>query len=464
MTSSDSRAVEFEEDHDLSDLARQARLHNENRVFAQLLKEKLRNASIAEHDLYTERKGEKDTSADEPPVLWTATVFRANESVDDVERNPLAIYHDDRPLDMSSKDNKKDSQHLNPVRHSEEDLSSSAQRPSWTGCVFEVACRATAQFPRSKKSRSMISEFESLNFDWISRKALLIKSPYLYDTLKDIAEYYPAFFAQDFQVATGKPDKQKFEIPDPWGILFHRFTKLEAFVESHSSINEIEKANDNLNDEELALRIRAEHASHLCGFLKPFYVSHVLPCRRALQQPNPQITFDMLWYVFAPGTDVYVHSDRSFFACVVAKVMSNIDDELCLSAQVSQRERSAWILDLWYLECDGQRIGRIPTTCRISAYSGPRALTDLEACPAAIWDASDNGKRRQAIMKRSILRAKSLQRGHLLAWHNGVMGDGKRHVSCTLPCRLKLTLDSTRGVSLSTIEEDYSTPKVNNQY
>lgn len=429
------------------------------------------DGNTPQHRLYERRRPKEEANTDEPPILWTTRVFRVHNDTGSATRTPTAIYCDDQPLNVTFREKQKDSLPSDPTSSAKEDLSASSQRPTWTGCVFEVSCWALAHFPMSSgkhskghtqqpaeppkfeallrrsttgsfgrvqnlpdasKPQPVTSRFESLKFDKISRSAVVIKSPYLYDILKDVAGYYPSFFAKRYHTNTfpASPTEiptDRLEIPDPWGILFHRLSELEAFVQTQPTISEVQKAK--LNNEELRLHFQREHVSHLCRFLKPFYDSRVLPCRKALEQPAPQLPFDMLWYAFAPGTDVYVQSGESLLACVVAQIMSNLDDDGYSTSQLSQFERKYWVLDLWYLDSDGQRIGRVPTTCRIAGYPGLRNLTSLEACPAVIWDVFDKGERRKRIMKRNTLLARSLQRGHLLAWHDGPTSDGKRYVS-----------------------------------
>jgi hypothetical protein len=442
-----------------------------------------------EYRLYKDRRLKEGADADEPPILWTATVYEANTNVFGIGAlrkggpglsAPAAVYYDDQPLKMSFRETQKDQQPLDHASDGKKDDSSRSHHPIWTGCVFAVTCWAAAGFPllvspnqdlnkdlkkdpkkdRKKDVRKsaglalplppapaplasdldvllglgkarnyhlVTSKYDSLEFEKASRSNILIKSPYIYEKLKDFAEYYPSFFMGRHTNAFHKyptgPYNGGFEISDPWGILFHRFPEIEAFVQSETAKCETQDA-----EKDWKLKLQREHVSHLYQFLKPLYNSRILPCRKALEQPAPELPFDMLWYAFAPGTDVYIQDGEPVLACVVTRIMNNLDEDYESADRIAV-EPEYWVLELWYLDTDGEEIGRVPTTRKIYAYSGSQQLTSLEVCPANIWDAFDHGERRKRIMRRSKILEKYFQQGHLLALHEGPTSGADRYVS-----------------------------------
>jgi hypothetical protein len=433
--------------------------------------------NTAHHRLYVKSTAQA-AGRTEPPVLWSATVYSARDD-GPPKKVPTAIYYNDLPLNIEC-NNSQDITPGDKATNKSEIIGHSTFHPiKWEGCVFEISCWAVARFPvatksakhyrwasassekvppppfsrpdapyfsrsnipTSPKSQLLTSKFEALKFEDRSPRSLVIKSPYLHKKLRDLAGYYPSFF--DKPVKSAPPDfisESGFIIRDPWGILYHRFPEMQAFIEAHPPKNESQEST--LNNDEAEIALQREHLYHLYQFLKPTYESRVLPCQRALEHPNPKIAFDMLWYALRPGIDVYIQHGQSTLACVVTRIASNLDYKQYSDSRNAQLEREYWMVDLWYLDSDGQRIGRRATSCRVSPYSGVRNLTSLPICPATIWDTFDHGERRKRILKRSSLLATSLKNGHLLAKYDGPVDDGKRYVS-----RNFLTLSSTNNAS-----------------
>ncbi|KAI4139374.1 MAG: hypothetical protein L6R39_006319 [Caloplaca ligustica] len=224
-----------------------------------------------------------------------------------------------------------------------------------------------------------------------------------------------------------------FTLFEPYGVLMHHFPQLAAFAQSttptDSEAETVTQAEDNTHNLEI-LRLQKKHVRQLYEHLKPFYNSGVMTAQKLLQNDPPRIAFDMLWFLFKPGTDVYVQAEHGLVhACVVADIHSNYDNEEYHSAaQTNETKLEYWVLDLWYLDSDGSSAGRSGTTSRIQAYTGLREVTTLSICPVAIWDVLDNGERRESIMRRNKLLVKALQQGHLLVRYDGPV-NSKRQAS-----------------------------------
>ncbi|KAL9018311.1 MAG: hypothetical protein Q9185_004414 [Variospora sp. 1 TL-2023] len=245
----------------------------------------------------------------------------------------------------------------------------------------------------------------------------------------DIIGYYPSFYKKepgnllDLSCVKSSDVSAEFILDEPYGVLMHHFPQLAAFAQS-STTADCEAENIEV------LRLKRKHVRLLCEHLKPHYDSGVMPSLKLLENDPPRIAFDMLWYVFKPGTDVYLQENGLVYTCVVADIYSNYDNEQN-PAQINQTKLEYWVLDLWFLETDGTSVGRVPRTCRLYPYKGLREVVFLDVCPVSIWDAVDNGKRRESIMRRSKLLVKALQQGHLLVWYNGPV-NVKRQASTPL--------------------------------
>lgn len=179
------------------------------------------------------------------------------------------------------------------------------------------------KFEELQGTRWHITEdFESLQFEHIYKRRLSIMSPFLYRRLKTLAGYYPSFFEagrhtglEDLTAANAADIGEPLSLPEPWAFLLHRFPELEAFVQDPEPQNVLDEK------ERCIHLLEKEHSRHLVDFLRPQYRTLVLPCIRELKQQTPQLPFDMLWYVVAPGTDVYIQLDTTVHFCVVYKVV-----------------------------------------------------------------------------------------------------------------------------------------------
>ncbi|KAL9045745.1 MAG: hypothetical protein Q9214_001261 [Letrouitia sp. 1 TL-2023] len=368
---------------------------------------------------------------DEPAVMWVTPVF---DFASGSTTTPTVIYYDDRPLILGP--SIQHGEHL-LVEASSVDggkVDQSVHFPSWKGCVFEVFRQALAKSPeiylkknldsRSRQSRTQ-SQSSSVEVSPVSRYSICIKSPFLYLRLSQIVGYYPSFYEQslgdlvDLSRTSSKDISSKFAISEPYGVLMHHFPQIAEFA-ARNTPAKTEGPFQNVEDEILKLQIK--HVRHLYDFLKPIYDTRVLSAQRNLKKIPPCVAFDNLWYILKPGTDVYLHRSHPVHVCVVADVRSNVDIEentMYGTARIGQIKLESWNVRLWYLDTDGTKISRVQTTCTIEAFTGLKEIMELEVCPVSVWDAHDNGQRRQSIMRRSKLLFKALQQGYLLAHYDG---------------------------------------------
>lgn len=425
--------------------------------------------------MHHERRENKDADAQESAardtaVLWAAKVFDSERAFDSdllVHRrgsdpSPTVTYFDDRPLTLSS-----DLLRAENVQ----EQTQSERLPSWRGAVFKIEISVKTNFVRknpTSRSRSrsrygtreepyiirrdssreairhtrrkskVPKEIRLLKIERKSRSRIVILSPFIYRSLTAMVEYYPSFYGKeagfltDLEIVESPLDASHFSIYEPYSVLMHNFSKIREFVDEDSE-NLQKQASPVLLDErdrrsytETSAQLQRQHMQHLYQFLKPLHDARVIPCQRFLSEPVPRVAFDMLWYLFKPGTDVYVRSDGVLHACVVADVKSNFDDD---SVETLGNSVRYWVLDLWYLDTNGYRIARVPTRYQIDAYSGLFEVTKLHVCPVSIWDASDLGERRRRILNRSRILVKSLKQGYLLVHYDGATGEGGRRVS-----------------------------------
>ena len=131
----------------------------------------------------------------------------------------------------------------------------------------------------------------------------------------------------------------------------------------------------------------------------------------------------MLWYIYKPGTDVYIQTIESVFACVIAEVHSNLDrfkgSRADFTRLFQERGLKYWIITFWHLDLDGVSFSRVRKSAKILPWDGLKELTKLKVCPVSAWDAYDNGERSEKIRKRGKILLGAIKQGHLLARYHG---------------------------------------------
>lgn len=398
------------------------------------------------HKLW-EARGHKDETTKisasvslEPDVLYVVRVFDAKDD-DRYQRSmPLAEYQDSRPLMFDHAPAQV--VHL-PIDDS--DTLTEDFRATWNGPIITISRAAHAWFPppsprqsRRERIKANTEDFDALSFERVGHSRLTLRSPFLYRRLRYIAGYYPSFFDAgegnlDIGLSHWSETKNAPQFSEPWCFLFHRYRDIEAYVSSVDSVSvQTEMPDDAAGS---ISYLEADHSRQLLRFLKPNFDSDIVPLMTQLENGNAQIPFNMLWYIFEPGTDVYVPSGNSFQAMVVSSVKDNREEEETLKPRVpldhsiAQPELKWWMLNLWYLDMSGSKVGRVMTSIQLNSYPGTKSITSLTVCPTSIWDKHDGGSRRTQIMDRSKLLLKTLKEGHLLTNYNGPVKGPPGYVS-----------------------------------
>ena len=408
----------------------------------------IRRLYVERHQSYSDYLSEGFSLSEkyrEPPVIWEATVFNVEN-----DRTPAAIYYDDRPLEFKLKHGKAEHRHSTTSKITDDDHYSPGHL-SWNGAVVEISVQAMAhQYTNDGLDSAAVHEYDvvpaqmdSLMFDRVSRRDIRIKSPFLYHKLREIIGYYPSFYGKlagnllDTSLRSHSEVDTNFTISEPYAVLMHYFMQIEAVINNIEPEKRMdEDVQDDQSTKHQLSRLGAEHLNHLYDFLKPIYNDRVLPCLEELDNPSPRVTFAMLWWIYKPGTSVYVRTSRVVHTCIIADIKSNLDCDHndAYSRVQTGNDVKYWVLSLWYLDSDGMRIARSQTSYTITAYMGPKEITSLDVCPVSTWDAFDKGERRNKIMTRSKYLLNALQKGFLLARYDGPCYDGLRYVSMYVPC------------------------------
>jgi hypothetical protein len=349
-----------------------------------------------------------------PQVLWRVDVYR--KGLGDRE-HPTVTFRNDCPYDLSL------CQQLPTTTTQPLDTPDTEQKDVPTlgpdQPVFELETRVLEQAKAKgskHRSRADVREsFDQLQIEKLAKTRMIIHSKALSDALASLVSYYPALPRSETPSL----------IPEPYDLLMHHFSAIEDFAEGKGPEKEPKEAQDlGASPAPEPPHIAVEHMKLLYNFLKPQYDNRIKPCLDGLSQPVPKIAFDMIWYLFRPGLDVYAQSDDMISVCVVREVKSNLD----LTHWLSSTTPSYWEVDAWHLVTNGTKIARTKVVHQIHSYSGLRDVTSLPICPVSYWDAADGGARRQQILRRSELYVRALKAGNMLVGYDGPDLVTQRHV------------------------------------
>ena len=234
----------------------------------------------------------------------------------------------------------------------------------------------------------------------VSRSVLTILSPFLCSKLEEIIGYYPSLYAKEDPYFSRSPfhNDPFAQLYEPYRVLLHHFSQISAAIncgETHMKEGvDAGRVGPNKEWEDEIHRLQVGHLTCLYDFLHPLYDELVTPSRILLEGEQPKISFDMLWYLFKPGIDVYTHTRFGLQAAVVLDF--RFDDDRRVRGSRRSRGRysdgMASALEMWYLTTDGRTVGRQEMTHRFGFYEGLREVRSLEVCPASIRTLSTGAK------------------------------------------------------------------------
>jgi hypothetical protein len=252
----------------------------------------------------------------------------------------------------------------------------------------------------------MAQKIGDLHLTKVCRTRLVVQSPLLRKALEMIIGYYPD------NLWTTNPSMAA-TIFEPYSVLLHNYHAIEEFVSCKS--NEVSGPEDDNSAVQIDRETSVRDILLLLDFLKPIYESTVKPAADLLSQDVPMISFDMLWYLFRPGTDIWFQGTTSACMAVVHSIGHERDRE---PLKWNSKESSFLVLNLWCLGTDGNRVARTPMMHVFHRYAGQVEVTSLEVCPTSYWDVTDQGARRQSTLAKSRLLVEALREGSLHVHYN----------------------------------------------
>lgn len=396
-------------------------------------------------------------------ILWEALVCDSKVRRPDgiIAEHILLRYHDRRPINISQNKQLQ-------ATPAQTDTDPSEECTYWSGPVFLVRHRAhgslpgvTVKYPTGTHvdilQNREVDSWQQSPDDKVRlfsthkvppvaaendvpywKTLLVIKSPHLYQEVRQMVSHYPGALPRLFVRDVG--DSWERELPYMYGPLLHLFPEIQKRVLSSSesrprrdshSTKQQESTNVNPDDEfHQDVIIAADHLAILYRHLKPMYESVQADVQKSLAAEKPSIAFGTLWYVFKPGDEVYLKDEWTPWC--FARV-----DAVKLEWRGLSKPESHWSIRVWVLTSDGSRVARYkPYSMKIDYFHGLKELSSLKVCPTAFWDAQQNRERRETALLRGRLLFKALRNDspsrQLRPWYLQGRARGNYNVLCRI--------------------------------
>ena len=216
----------------------------------------------------------------------------------------------------------------------------------------------------------------------ILRTSLKINSPAIIAALQSVIEYYPGrSFSEDSNV-----------VEEPFMSLIHHEEELKAYRD---------RFHPSKIDSKIECCQRNENTYEHLGILQSILFERSGKEVEAERQRHARgvATFEMLWLLFKPGTDVYSDfaGDGNYDAYVVKS----------LSGGVFGGRPSSLTIHLWNMNYDGHMIGRKAAVTELPVYDGEKDITSLGAFPCKFWkEKSEEGEDSRPLKQKLEERGK----------------------------------------------------------
>ncbi|GAB1318177.1 hypothetical protein MFIFM68171_08387 [Madurella fahalii] len=201
-----------------------------------------------------------------------------------------------------------------------------------------------------------------------------------------------------------KLESGKLELNEPFYIIGHHLEELEKYVQQadntdktnlvvNGAAEDVAAASPGDDTSSVARETRI-HVRLVLSFVNKILKDPITKERECYARDEPVCTFRMMWYLFRPGDTVYIRSDKAEDAYVVDSV--EIEGFSLSSTNIN----CDCVINLWYLDFNGECISRAWYKAFIRPFKGEKRITSLIVVPCRIWDQSDGAKLRASLDER----------------------------------------------------------------
>ncbi|PYH96949.1 P-loop containing nucleoside triphosphate hydrolase protein [Aspergillus ellipticus CBS 707.79] len=304
-----------------------------------------------------------------------------------------------------------------------------------------------------QESRGNTNAGEVKTTSFISDPVLHVRSSILLNALKTIIEFESppdALLVREYGHGEVSTNLGTGRFVFPFTDLYHHRDRLLDYRE------EVKKYHDQSYSD--ACR---EHIDILLEYLYSQLTPNLKTVERLWSQSVPKTTFDLIWLLLKPGSDVYVHDGNQLNAYVIESFHGGVQWG---SPDVWPRP---YIVTVWNLNYDGQSLSRSVKDITIGVFDGEREITSLPLFPTRFYGSSDasriqyqeklieRGRRFVQIVRkptyqeysgpsrlqgiRSFTRARVVIDHTSQPWHlNEVLGQSHRFIPCEQPYEIEL--------------------------
>lgn len=217
-------------------------------------------------------------------------------------------------------------------------------------------------FRRSSDSKEGIIEF-------VGYPSIFVKSVPLLNALKAIIEFQSEFdlLSADFRETRRSTDLNLGRFVYPFADLWYHRERLIDYKEEMKGNHDAEYS-----------KITAEHIDMLLGYLDEQSGTEFKETD-ILRAENPtKCTFNSLWMILKPGSDVYVEEQGQLNAYVIDTITGGV------VWGSSESLTKPYSVNVWNLNFDGQFLSRSAKVIEIPPFSGERDITSLSIFPTQL--------------------------------------------------------------------------------
>ena len=171
----------------------------------------------------------------------------------------------------------------------------------------------------------------------ITEESMTIHSPYLIDIMPQVVGYYPGSKPSDSKLRAGH---QSLKISKPYRMLGGARLNLRSLKRKYES--ELSGCDPSSEDEDVKRkRVTVKHVERLERELDKVLEEPMRLEIDGYRQTPPVASFDMLWLLFRPGTEVYTVINQETVCC---RVLTPVW-ETCDAGVARAMELRMWFLD-----------------------------------------------------------------------------------------------------------------------
>ena len=205
---------------------------------------------------------------------------------------------------------------------------------------------------------------QSITVDQYGPCEIKINSIAIISALNSVVNYWPGL----------KLNTSSLIIREPFTVLYYHREALQEYADSKSS-NLTQKDGERCEREKNV----DEHLKFLFDFLDVRPEAKKIGMERERHnRSRPAATFEMLWMLFPPGTDVFyeIQGDGSYEGFVVKQISGG---------GLAMDSATPLAIELWYLDYNGEYIGRREFEITIQPFAGEKEISTLSVIPCNLY-------------------------------------------------------------------------------